>query len=113
MSELSELEDQLVTYKDLIERRKMAQRLSSNRDFRKLILDGFCRDDAARFVQNSGNPALDAEARADSLAMAQASGHLKRYLSMQIQMGAHAEHDIVALQEAIESARVESEDADA
>lgn len=110
MSSVSELEQQHSDAKELIARRRMAQRLADNRDFKKLILEGFCRDDAARFVQLSEDPALPAENRADALAIAKASGHLKRFLSMQIQMGAVAERQMPELEEAIVEARA-AEDA--
>lgn len=106
-SEVSQLERQLDVAKHLIEQKTMAERLAGNRDFRKLILTGFCRDDAARFVQESGDPMLTFEQRNDCLAMAQASGHLKRFLSMQIQMGSTAERNVVELEEALVEARAE------
>ena len=107
MSEVEALERQLEDTKGLQRRREQAERLSRNPDFRDLIIDGFCLKDAARFAQESGDPALPAEQRADCLAMAQASGHLKRFLSMQIQMGAVAGRNIEALEEAIAEARAE------
>lgn len=111
MSDVVALEQQLSNAKQLVETRRMALKLSNNHEFRKLILEEFCTNEAARMVQNSGNPALKAEERADSLAMAQASGHLKRWLSAQVQMGAHAEREIANLEAELEIARAE-EDSD-
>lgn len=100
MSEVTvaQLEEQLEQTKVLKLRREQAERLSKNKDFRALIIDGFCLHDAARFAQLSGDPAIDAEGRADSLAMAQASGHLKRYLQMQVQMGGTADRNIAEIE---------------
>ena len=42
-SEVNALEQQLSDAKLLVERRQMAMRLEKNRDFKKLILDEFCR----------------------------------------------------------------------
>jgi len=96
MSEVTvaQLEAQLEETKVLKNRREQAERLSKNKDFRALIIEGFCLHDAARFVQLSADPAMDEAARADSLNMAQASGHLKRYLQMQIMMGGTADRNI-------------------
>jgi hypothetical protein len=109
MSEVSEtivsLEQQKADAKVVMDRRNMALRLAKNTDFRTLILDGFCLHDAARYVQTSADPAMTAEARADALSMAQASGHLKRYLSLAVQMGAHAERTMPELDEALVEAR--------
>ena len=110
MSEVSEviaLERQQSDSKLLVERRQMALRLAENHDFRKLILEGFCLQDAARYVQESADPFMSADQRADALNLAQASGHLKRYLSITVQMGAHAERTMAELEEALSQARAE------
>jgi len=73
MSEVAQLENQLEFNKHLLEQKTRAERLARNMDFRKIILEGFCRDDAARYVQESADPSLSAENRADALNMAQAS----------------------------------------
>lgn len=113
MSEVQQLEQQLKDAKYLIERRDMALRLAENRDFRTLILDGFCKEEAARWVQLSTDPALNAEQRADSLQMAQASGPLKRYLSVQVTMANVAERELPDLEEAIDAARADEAQAEA
>ena len=107
---MTPLEKQLEDSKDLIGRREMVARLRQNPDFRKRILEGFCRDEAARYVQESGDPALDASARADAMAMAQASGHLLRFLHVTHMMGAHAERTRSELEEAIAEERAEADE---
>jgi hypothetical protein len=103
------LEEQVRNAKDLVERRDMAIKLASNREFRKLVLDDFCTTEAARLVQMSCDPAMDPQQRADALAMAQATGHFKRYMSMMVQMGAVAEREIQDLEEELVSARQEAD----
>jgi hypothetical protein len=107
VSEIAGLEKQVTDAKFLLERRDIAIRLAKNTDFRKLILDGFCLHDAARYAQESADPALNTEQRTDALNIAQASGHLKRFLSITIQMGAHAERTMSELEEALADARAE------
>jgi len=107
MSQVSELEQQKKDYTELLEKRKMALRLSNNRDFKKLILEEFCVAECARYAQNSANPQFSAEERADCLAISQAAGHLRRYLSVVTQMGAHAERDMANLELALDEARNE------
>lgn len=109
MTDVTALEQQLDGAKKLLDFRRMALKLSQNREFKKLILEEFCVNEAARYVQNSANPALGAEERADSLGIAQASGHLKRWLSVTVQMGARAEHEILELEEALAEARAEED----
>jgi hypothetical protein len=95
-----------------MERRDLALKLSNNRDFRKLILEDFCKEEASRLVAQSADPALDEKQQRDALSMAQAAGHLKRYLSMMIRMGDTAERSIGDLEEALAEARRESDSAD-
>lgn len=80
--------------RDLVKTRDLALRLEKNREFKRLILEEFCEKECARFTRESCNPALSEEQRADSLAMAQAAGHLLRWLSMQVTMGNQAEKQI-------------------
>jgi hypothetical protein len=99
------LEQQLSSAKALVKRRDAALKLYENRDFKALIVDGFMCDEAARYVQASGDPALGESERADALAMAQASGHLKRFLSVVVVMGNTAARDVKGLEEAIDEER--------
>lgn len=107
MSEVSQLENQLAGTKALIARRDLALRLSENADFKELILNQFCVQECARYAQVSGDPAVSDRDRADSLAMSQAAGHLRRYLSVCVQMGNVAARDVEELEENIILARQE------
>lgn len=112
MSAITQMELQRDKLKSAVDNRASALKLSSNRDFRKLILDEFCEKECARYAQNSGNPQFDESTRQDCLGMAQAAGHLKRWLSVQVQMGDQAEREIVDLEAALEEARLEEADDD-
>jgi hypothetical protein len=107
MSAVHALEEQLSSAKEFIARREMALRLARNPDFKKLILEEFCIHECARYAQASADPSLDATARADSLSLAQAPGHLRRWLQVINQMGQVAERDIEDLETSIEAARQE------
>lgn len=109
MSSVSRLEDQLKDTKALVERRDAILRLSKNADFRAVILDAFFVEECARYARESGDPALTAAQRQDALNIAQAAGHVKRFLNVQIQMGDAAEGSIVDLENAIEEARLEEQ----
>lgn len=107
MSDISALENQRDQALLSVESRAAVLRLTNNPDFKKIINDGFCLKECARYVQASTDPALNSEQRADALAIAQSSGHLKRFLSVVIQMGNQAERLLPELDEAIVEARQE------
>lgn len=107
MSDVTALENQLRDAKIFMERREKAIKLASNPEFKELILDGFCLKECARYAQNSADPALSPEQRADALALAQAAGHLRRYLNIMVVMGNNAEGNLKGIEDAIEEARLE------
>ena len=108
MSEVKSLELHKEKLEELVRFRNMAEKLSRNKEFRDLILQRFMVDECAKYAQVSGDPAVGEVGRADALAMAQAAGHLKRFLSVTMRMGNQAEHDLISTNEAIEEARANS-----
>jgi len=107
---LNSLENQLKGNKELVELRNSILRLYKNKDFQKVIQDAFMVKEAARYVQTSADPAMGDRERADALAMAQASGHLKRFLAINIQLGNAAENSIPEINEAIDQVNAESQE---
>lgn len=107
MSEVTALEKQLEEAKVFIARRDLAVKLYNNPEFKKLIIDEFCGSECARYAQTSADPALDDRQRADALAIAQAAGHLRRYLSVIVTMGNQSEEMLDRLEAEIEMARQE------
>lgn len=111
MSEIQQCEQEIKNAKELIERRRMALKLADNPEFKKLFLEEYFVNEAARLVQISADPNLSLEQRADALAMAQATGHTKRYLSVVVQMGAHHERALPELEAHLDELRaVEAND---
>lgn len=98
MSEVEQAVEQLRRHqadqKVLVQAREDALALATNPLFKRLILDGFCTVECARYVQESCDPMLAPHMRADALAMAQSAGHLKRFLSLAIQIGNTAANNI-------------------
>ena len=109
MSEVNQLEAQQEGLKQAIEMRQAVQRLTQNADFRKVIVDNFMGTECARYAQASADPALAEKNQKDALHIAQASGHLKRYLSVCIQMGNQAENDLYSLDQELATARAEED----
>lgn len=110
MTQIEALEQQLSDSRLLIEHRDMILKLSGNREFRKVILEGFCEKECARYARQSGDPMLSALERADALAMAQAAGHLKRFLSIQVQIGNTAHNTIPDIEIQLDELRANPEE---
>lgn len=109
MSQVNQLEKQREDNKIKIEKRDLALKLYQNREFKKLFVDGFFRDDCAQYAQLSQDPALSKESQADALNIAQAAGHVRRWLSVLVQMGNKAEHDNAQIDGMIDEVRLEEE----
>lgn len=105
MSRVEMFERQKAGSKKAIEMLEAIQRLYQNDDFRKVIVEGFCLHEAARYAKESGDPALSEKAREDSLLLAQAAGHLERYLEVTQTMGLNAMSNAVALDQALNEER--------
>jgi hypothetical protein len=82
-------------------------RLLANPDFRHVILDTYCVKEAAAFVHTSADPILKPEQRADALSMAQATGHLKRWLRVVELKADQAKDRLPEIDEHLEAVRYE------
>lgn len=107
MSAVAELEQQIEDLKPVIERRNLALVLSKNKDFKTLIIDYFSVDECARYLRVSVDPERTPEQRADALAMSQAAGRLRLWLSLQVRMGNQAESELAEAQVALDEVRNE------
>lgn len=107
MNELEELELQLASEKQAVELRDLAIKLSTNSDFKRLIMDYFCKEECARYAQVSGDLSLPEENRTDALNIAQSAGHFRRWLSRIVQMGNQSENRLRDLEKAITEVRAE------
>lgn len=110
---ISGLEKQLQDAKAQMKMRDKALKLSKNAEFRELILEEYIVQEAARLVALSADPIMDKNHREDCLNMAQAAGHLKRYLNIIVVQGDNAEGTLEAIHEQMEEIRRENAEASA
>lgn len=109
MSEVTHLEQMQTADNQLINRLESLQRLVNNSDFRNLILHDYIIVEASQCAETAGNPAMNAEQKADALEMSKAPGHLKRYLRVIELSAQQAINRREELQEAIVQARQEED----
>lgn len=107
MTQIEDLEDQLKQAEEAIELWQKALKLEKNREFKAVILDKFMVEDCAMYARTSVDQALPPEKRAHALAIAQAAGLLKQYLSVICQLGSQANGQIEHIRQAIAEARSE------
>lgn len=102
---IASLERQVLGEKEAQARMEAIVRLFRNKDFKKVILEDYAVKDCARYTRESADPLLTPVQQADALAMAQASGHLLRYLNMGDMFGQGSAEKIVELQHEIDYLR--------
>lgn len=108
--EIAGLEHRIEAAKSAIAHAEDVRKLLGNRLFREVILNKFCVEHCARYVQESGDPLLNAEQRADALNMAQAAGHLRRWLDLAVRIGESEAGLLPNIQEELDVVRAEPED---
>jgi hypothetical protein len=99
LSQIKQYEDHIEDLEKAIAFRDTLSRLNQNVDFKSAILQEYFINDSARMVHLSADPSLTPLQRTDALNMAQAAGHLKRWLSMQWQLADKAMTDLVEAKE--------------
>jgi hypothetical protein len=101
-----EVEMSIAEAKKLVDRRDAVKRLSKNRDFRKIIDDGYFKDEAARLTSITADPNLK-EQREDIFVALQGISTFKQYLQTIITMGNMAEAEIMDNEEILDELRGE------
>lgn len=107
-NESAKIEQHIEHLKEAVQLRDLVLKLEQNTTFKKLILEKFCVTECARYAQLSADPALKEGERADALALAQAAGHLRRFLAVSVRMGDRAEDDIKQAEEQLAEIRSDS-----
>lgn len=84
------------------------ERLKSNRDFKRLVLDGYFKSEAIRLVHLKSDPSMQtAERQAAILSDINAIGSFSQYLAVVTQMAGLASKAIVADEQTIEEISAE------
>jgi hypothetical protein len=106
-SEIEEVELSIEHARQLVERGQMAERLSRNKEFKTLVLEGYFVNEAARLALLYSDPNVPSEMREHLLRDISAPGCFKRYLSSIVQMGHVAERELREHMETLDEIRAE------
>lgn len=109
MSQVQEIEVGMEEAKAVIARKSAVLKLESNREFKKLILEGYFKEEASRLALLSADPRIRPEDQADAILQIQSISKLHQYLHGIIMQGTIAEQALAEYEEALEEARVEEE----
>ena len=92
--QIHEVEVSIERAKHVIEFGKAVERLYENKDFQRVIEEGYFRDEASRLALMSAVPHLDPEKCAHTLRDIQAIGALYQYLQNAVRKGIQMQSDV-------------------
>lgn len=105
-NDIQELELHLQDAKKMVNLRDTLTRLTNNRDFKKVILEGYLDEEAKRLVHCFADPNLSDQEKIITEAM-KGIGHFKMFLNHIIVMGNNAEQAIYDGEEQLDELRGE------
>lgn len=83
------------------------RRLEANKDFQKVVHEGYYKEEASRLALFSASPAIDDKTRADALRSVQAIGEFHGYLRSQLMLAEQMEYAIEQSSETLDELRAE------
>jgi hypothetical protein len=106
MSDIEMIELSIEEAKKMIEKKNLVEKLMRNREYRRIIEDGYFKEEAARLAGCSADPAME-QYRDDIFLGIQAISKLQQYMRTLVQMGNIAERDLNEHNEALDELRAE------
>lgn len=110
MSELTELQEELKVQESIVATKDAVERLLNNADFKKIILEGYIKDEMHRHMTLAICDKLSVEDRELNNSLAKSAAALSNYLETLVQMGRIAEEDVAQLGEQIEEVMAHKEE---
>lgn len=107
--DIEQIEISIEHARELVERKNLAIQLADVPAFKKLILEGYFKDEAARLAHLLSDPSLPKEHREFVANDINGPGALKRYMQTIVRMGEQAERDIADAELELDELRAEEE----
>lgn len=108
-NEIQQVEVSLEAAQDMVAFGDALLRLEQNRDFQRVILDGYFRDEAARLVMLTGAPNINDASRANVHASIRGVAELRQYLIAKRAMADVARKEVEDYQDALVEMRAEEQ----
>lgn len=109
---IQNLNRQLDGAKAAVKKLASMERLFKNKDFKELILQEYCMNEAARLVHASIDPQFSPDDQKKFLVMAQACGGILLWAAAQETLLNTQANDLQNIEQALEDLRQEDQDAD-
>lgn len=104
MDDTAEIELSLTNAKVFVERRDMLNKLMSNREFKKVIVEGYFKDESVRLVSLLGDPAMESH-REEIIRSMDGISQLQVFLRTVVQTGNMAAQSVKEYEAALEDMR--------
>jgi len=104
MSDIAEIELSIEAAKDLVSRKEQALRLANNRDFKKLVLDGYVKDEAVRLTGLSADPNMKNH-QDDIFDAIKGISLFRQYMQNIVTIGKVAENELLEQEQVLEEIR--------
>lgn len=93
--EMEQIELSIAHAEAAIAKRDCVDRLTNNKDFKEVILDGYFKDEASRLVLLKADPSLQGEVEQKSIDnQINAIGYVRQYFNTVLQLGNMASNSI-------------------
>lgn len=106
MSDIAEIELSIQAAKDLVSRKEQALRLAGNRDFKKLVLDGYVKDEAVRLAGLSADPNMKAH-QDDIFDAIKSISLFRQYMQNIVTIGNVAQNELLDQEQVLEEIRTQ------
>lgn len=108
-NDILEIELGLEHANEMVEMGKSIDRLYKNKDFKRVILNGYFEKEAIRLVQLKADPNMQSPEKQQSIIKGiDAIGSLQYFLFLQAQFAARAKQDIEEAEHALDELRAEA-----
>lgn len=105
---LQDIEANIKNSKELIDLGASVERLKSHRDFKKVIIDGYFKDEAVRLVHLKADPGMQSvTSQADLVKQMDAIGALNQYFTTALRKASFAAKALADDQETLEELAAE------
>jgi len=107
MSDVDEIEVGIADARESVKLRDMVLKLTNNREFKKIITEGYFKEEAVRLVMAKANFALDEKTQEDISKRINSIGYLTQYLNATIRHGNSMEVELASYEEELAQAEKE------